>query len=68
MSTSDLPARSDLLMVSGVALTCPDCGGERILVPAVDDTPGSAAYCCTTCGAALLVDPPFVRPGEARVA
>ena len=60
---------SDLLMLSGVAAGCADCGGERIFVP-VDD-PGTGAYCCTSCDAAVFLlaaaDPCLDRSAE-RVA
>jgi hypothetical protein len=60
---------SDLLMVSGVAAGCADCGGERIFVP-VDD-PGTGAYCCTSCNAAvflLAVADPWLHRSAGRVA
>jgi hypothetical protein len=46
---------ADLLMLSGVARTCPDCHDERIFVP-ID---AAGEFCCTICGAALLIDPVF---------
>jgi hypothetical protein len=50
---------ADLLMLSGVVRSCPDCHDERIFLPAgafpTEDESG--AYCCTVCGAALLIDP-----------
>jgi hypothetical protein len=46
-------------MLTGVARGCPDCQGERIFVP-VDDCDGDVCeYCCTSCGAAVLIDPAF---------
>ncbi|MGH3504346.1 MAG: hypothetical protein ACRDQA_26120 [Nocardioidaceae bacterium] len=50
---------ADLLMLQGMTRVCPDCGDERIFIP-VDDAPGEAdhgAFCCTSCGAAVLLDP-----------
>jgi hypothetical protein len=44
-----------LLMLSGVSRPCPDCADDRVFVPADDDGSGGA-YCCTSCGAALLID------------
>jgi hypothetical protein len=44
-----------LLMLSGVSRPCPDCADDRVFVPA-DDIDAAGAYCCTACGAALLVD------------
>jgi hypothetical protein len=42
-----------MLMLSGVSHPCPDCSDDRVFVPADDEAPG--AYCCTDCGAALLL-------------
>lgn len=42
--------RSDILMLRGIVALCPDCSDERVFVP-VD----SAAYCCTSCDAAVLM-------------
>jgi hypothetical protein len=50
---------ADILMVSGVSRSCPDCLDVRIFVPADDEHPDTAAYCCTDCGAAVLIDPGF---------
>lgn len=56
--------KSDVLMLTGTVARCPDCGDERILVPvdledAVDGLDGvdrdAAAFCCTTCDAAVVV-------------
>jgi hypothetical protein len=44
----------DLLMLAAVTATCTDCAGERIFVPA-GDGPGSGAFCCTTCDAAVFL-------------
>jgi hypothetical protein len=44
-----------LLMLSGVSRPCPDCAADRVFVPA-DDADAAGAYCCTACGAALLVE------------
>jgi len=44
-----------LLMMSGVSHPCPDCADDRLFMPADDiDDPG--AFCCTDCGAAVLID------------
>lgn len=37
-------------MLHGVSGLCPDCGDERILLPADED---GSAYCCTTCDCAV---------------
>ena len=61
---------SNLLMLSGVAATCADCGDERLFVPVDEDAPGGA-YCCTACDAAVfllaVVDPAW-RETAGRVA
>ena len=61
---------SQLLMLSGVAATCADCGDERLFVPVDDDAP-VGEYCCTTCDAAVflvwVVDPAW-REAAGRVA
>ncbi len=49
---------ADLLMLTGVARPCPDCNADRIFVPVDEDADRTAAeYCCTACGAAMLIDP-----------
>jgi hypothetical protein len=61
---------SNLLMLSGVAAICADCGDECLFVPVDEDTPGGT-YCCTTCDAAVfllsVVDPAW-RETAGRVA
>jgi hypothetical protein len=49
---------ADQLVMWGVARECPDCGDDQIFVPVDDDPSGrdTGAYCCATCGAAILVD------------
>jgi uncharacterized protein (DUF983 family) len=53
----------DMLVLKGVARPCPDCAEERLFVPADADLAGAAEasagteYCCTWCGAGLLIDP-----------
>ncbi len=61
-TVGDMDNRADLLMVGSVVSGCADCGGERIFVP-VDDSCGGGAceFCCTTCGAAILIDPLITR-------
>lgn len=50
---------ADLLMLSGVVRACPDCLDERIFVSTDDCGADGCEYCCTTCGAAVLIDPAF---------
>jgi hypothetical protein len=44
---------SNLLMLSGVAATCADCGDERVFVPV--DNAGAGEFCCTSCDAAVFL-------------
>lgn len=39
-------------MLRGVMGRCPDCAGERILLPVDDD---GLEFCCTDCDAAVLL-------------
>ena len=49
---------ADLLMLRGVVRPCPDCANDRIFVPVADDCDRDACeFCCTSCGAAVLIDP-----------
>ncbi len=54
---------ADRLLLEGLARPCPDCAEERLFVAAdlhLDPDRGEPAeYCCTWCGAALLIDPLF---------
>lgn len=50
---------AEILMLSGVVQTCPDCLGDRIFV-SIDECAGDQCeFCCTECGAAILIDPAF---------
>jgi hypothetical protein len=46
----------DLLVLRGVARPCPDCTEERLFVPTDCDSGECGEFCCTWCGAALLID------------
>lgn len=47
-------------MLTGLARGCPDCHGERLFVPVESCDGGDVCeYCCTSCGAAVLIDPAF---------
>ena len=51
--------RSELLMVKGIVRNCADCSDERIFMP-VDECDGDACeFCCTSCGAAIMIDPVY---------
>jgi len=54
--------RVELLLLESVVSACPECGGDRIFVP-VDDECGTGAceFCCTTCEAAIVIDPLVTR-------
>jgi hypothetical protein len=50
---------ADLLMLRGVVRHCPDCRDDQMFVPVEDCDGGACEFCCTTCGAAILVDATF---------
>ena len=52
MSTPD-----ETLMLTGIVRMCPDCHEDRILVLVGDCDADGCDYCCTTCGAAVFIDP-----------
>ncbi len=52
--------KADMLLLQGVARPCPDCAEERLFVPAEIENDEVGEYCCTWCGAALLIDPSVV--------
>lgn len=62
----DMDNRADLLMLSGVPRWCPDCLHVRIFVPVDGERPDSGCYCCTDCGAAVLIDPFFEYGSRSR--
>ena len=50
---------AEVLMLSGIAHICPDCLDRRLFVP-VDECDGEGCeFCCTSCGAAIAIDPGF---------
>jgi len=50
---------AEILMISGVVQACSDCQGDRIFV-SIDECAGDQCeFCCTDCGAAILIDPAF---------
>lgn len=49
--------RSELLMAFGVVGACDDCRDDRLFVPIDDDVSSLGEFCCTSCGAAILIDP-----------
>ncbi len=49
--------RSETLMLSGIVRACPDCVDERIFVPVSDCDGDGCEFCCTSCGAAVMIDP-----------
>jgi hypothetical protein len=53
---------AEVLMLTGVVRPCPDCHGERIFMPAEACDGDVCDYCCTTCGAAVMIDPALDLP------
>ncbi len=54
--------RVELLLLESVVSACPECGGDRIFVPVDDDCgAGACEFCCTTCEAAIVIDPLVTR-------
>lgn len=53
---------AEVLMLSGVAHICPDCLEQRIFVPADECDIDRCEFCCTSCGAAIVIDPLFDYP------
>lgn len=54
--------RAELSMISGIVLVCPDCLDERIFVSIDGCERDGCEFCCTSCGAAVLVDPGCEQP------
>lgn len=49
---------AELLMLEGVVAECAECDGDRIFLPVDEHCGGGACeFCCTICGAAVLIDP-----------
>ena len=71
MSDHTSPLLEQSLLLHGVVDVCGDCHDERLFVP-VDSEPGTGVavvgeFCCTSCGAAVLIDPLLaVSPGPRR--
>jgi len=49
--------RAETLMLSGVAAACPDCLDERIFMPVEECDGEGCEFCCTSCGAAMMINP-----------
>jgi hypothetical protein len=49
--------RAELLMRTGIVQVCSDCAGERIFVSISECDADRCEFCCTTCGAAVVIDP-----------
>ena len=63
--------KSELLMLTGVAALCGDCGDERVFVPTGEPGDGAGEFCCTTCDAAVFlceIVVPAVHRSTSRVA
>ena len=50
---------ADLIMLTGLVRPCPDCGDARIFVSTDECGDDRCEFCCTSCGAAVLIDPLF---------
>lgn len=50
---------AQILMLSGVARVCPDCLDQRLFVPTDECEGEGCEFACTSCGAALSIDPAF---------
>ena len=50
---------ADLIMLTGLVRPCPDCGDARIFVSTDECGDDRCEFCCSTCGAAVLIDPLF---------
>lgn len=46
-------------MLTAVTRTCPDCSVEQIFMPVDEDCRDYCEFCCTVCGAAIMIDPAF---------
>ena len=51
--------RSELLMVKGIVRPCADCSDERIFMPVDECDSDACEFCCTSCGAAVMIDPVY---------
>jgi predicted RNA-binding Zn-ribbon protein involved in translation (DUF1610 family) len=49
--------QAELLMRSGIVHACPDCRDERIFVSTDECDADGCDFACTSCGAAVLIDP-----------
>jgi len=58
----------DLLLLTSVVHPCADCGGERIFVVVEGSAHDSGEYCCTYCGAAVVIDPAVDSTASSRLA
>jgi len=56
-NVGDMDDRSELLMAFGVVGACADCRDDRLFVPVDDDVSYLGEFCCTSCGAAIVIDP-----------
>jgi hypothetical protein len=53
---------ADLLLLTSLVHPCADCGDERIFVVVEGSAQDRGEYCCTYCGAAVVIDPTFDSP------
>jgi hypothetical protein len=55
---------AELLMLTSVVRTCPDCIDERVFVAI--DPDAAFEYACADCGAAIMIDPALDRGASAN--
>ncbi len=48
---------AEILMRSGIVRSCRDCRADRIFVSIDECDADGCEFCCTVCGAAVLIDP-----------
>lgn len=53
------PVLSEILMLTGIERSCPDCRRPSVFIVVDDGDGGIGEFCCTACGAAILIDPAF---------
>ena len=52
---------ADVLMLSAAVRFCPDCLRQSLFVPVEECDGDRCEFCCTSCGAAIMIDPIFVE-------
>jgi hypothetical protein len=62
--------RADILMLTGIEWNCPDCAQMQVFVApeGCEESTSACDFCCTQCGAALLINPFLLTDTLGRVA